>query len=72
MEYPAIRYSLNNMDNRSANNSVYMQTNSYEIIVIDKDPDSEIRDKVSKLPRVRFNRHYTSDNLNHYVFTLIY
>ena len=72
MKYPAIVYSRNTFDNRFANNSIYMQTPSYEIIVIDEDPDSEIVDRVSKLPLCSHNRHYKSDNLNHDVFTIFY
>lgn len=72
MNYPAIVYSINNIDNTFADDDVYMQYYSYKVIVIDKDPDSEIVKKVSKLPRCTFDRPYTSDNLNHDVFTLYY
>ena len=72
MSYPAIVYSLKNMKNNFANNSVYTQYTDYEIIVIDKDPDSEIVSKISKLPLCMFDRTYVSDNLNHTVFTLSY
>ena len=72
MSYPAIVYSRNDIRNDFANNDVYSQNRSYEVIVIDKNPDSEIVDRVSQLPMCRFDRHYTSDNLNHDVFTLYY
>ena len=72
MKYPAIVYFRSNIDNMSANNSVYMQSYFYELTVIDSDPDSEIVKQISKLPTCRFNRHFTSDNLNHDVFTLFY
>ena len=72
MQYPAIVYSRSDIDNAHANNSVYKQEYAYEIIVIDRNPDSEIVKKVSRLPRCRFNRHYPSDNLNHDVFTIYY
>lgn len=72
MQYPAIVYSRSDIDNAHANNSVYKQEYAYEITVIDRDPDSEIVKKVSRLPRCRFNRHYPSDNLNHDVFTIYY
>lgn len=72
MEYPAIVYSRNDIDNTFANNNVYTQKCAYEIVVIDEDPDSEIVVKISKLPYCRFNRHYTSENLNHDVFLLYY
>ena len=72
LKYPAIVYSLKAIDNSFAGNSVYRQSQSYEVTVIDSDPDSEIRDKVSTLPMCKFDRHFKSDNLNHYVFTLYY
>lgn len=72
MKYPAIVYSRSDIENTFANNLVYNQVYSYEITVIDRDPDSEIVHKVSKLPMIRFNRHFISDNLNHDVFTLSY
>ena len=72
MDYPAIVYARKTIDNSYANNSVYKQNYAYEITVIDKNPDSEIVNKVSKLPTCRFDRHFKSDNLNHDVFTLYY
>lgn len=72
MSYPAIVYSRKDIRNDFANNDVYSQNRSYEVIVIDKNPDSEIVDRVSRLPMCRFDRHYTSDNLNHDVFILFY
>lgn len=70
MEYPAIVYSRNNIENTFAENSVYKQDHQYQIIVIDKDPDSEIVAAISKLPMCQFVRHYEADNLNHDVFTI--
>ena len=72
IKYPAIIYSRNNIDNNFADDIVYMQNHTYQIIVIDANPDSEIINKISKLPMCRYDRHYTSDNLNHDVFTLYY
>lgn len=72
MKYPAIVYSRSNISNRHANDSVYMQSPAYEVMVIDKNPDSEIVNRLSKLPYCSFNRHYEHDNLNHDVFTLYF
>lgn len=68
IKYPAIRYSLQGIDNYSANNCVYGQIRSYQIIVIDEDPDSEIVDKISKLINFKFVNRYVSDNLYHTIF----
>lgn len=70
IQYPAIVYSRDSIDNDFADDSVYRQIHSYQIIVIDKDPDSEIVDKLSKLPTCKFRRHYKTDNLNHDIFII--
>lgn len=72
MKYPAIVYSRSNISNTFANDSVYKQSLAYAVTVIDEDPDSEIVEKVSRLPMCSFDRHFTSDNLNHDVFTIYY
>ena len=72
MQYPAIIYFRSNMDNRYANNSIYTTDVAYKVTVIDQNPDSEIVDKVSKLPKCSFNSRYVADNLNHDVFTIYY
>mgnify|MGYP003370725014 CR=1 FL=1 len=72
MKYPAIVYSRNRIDNEHADDGVYIQSPSYSVTVIDKNPDSEIVENISLLPRCRFDRHYISDNLNHDVFTIYY
>lgn len=72
MEYPAIVYSRSGINNRHANDKPYIQDTSYEITVIDYDPDSDVVDRISKLPYCRFNRHYVVSNLNHDTFTLYF
>lgn len=72
MKYPAIRYSLSNIENVNANDLPYKQSKTYEVILIDSDPDSQYVDQISQLQYCRFDRYYPADNLNHYVFTLYY
>lgn len=72
MKYPAIRYSLSNIENVNANDLPYKQSKTYEVILIDSDPDSQYVDRISQLQYCRFDRYYPADNLNHYVFTLYY
>lgn len=72
IKYPAIIYSREDIDNTYADNAVYFNKIGYQLTVVDRNPDSKIVDKVSKLPMCRFNRHYTSNNLNHDVFTIYY
>lgn len=72
MSYPAIVYRLDYIQNQSADNLVYSQDRRYQVIVIDKDPDSKISDEVSKLPQCVFDRSYNADNLNHFSYTIYY
>lgn len=72
MNYPAIVYSRDDIDNIHADNKVYMQTLAYQLTVIDENPDSEYVRKISQLPRCNFDRHYVSDNLNHDVFIIYF
>lgn len=72
MEYPAIVYRLDDIENLHADNGVYASKKRYSITLIDKNPDNANVDKIIALPTCRFDRHYRSDNLNHYVFTIYY
>lgn len=72
MSYPAIRYSLKDIEKRSANDTSYMKTRHYEITVIDTKPDHAVIDKILSLPMSDYDRHYVSDNLNHDILTLYY
>lgn len=70
MQYPAIRYSLKSIDPNHANDGLYIYTPCYEVILIDKNPNSEYFEKILYLPYCQFDRHYEADNLNHDVFTI--
>jgi hypothetical protein len=70
MKYPSIVYSLSNIDVRHANDEMYKSLNAYQVILIDKNPDTQFLAPILKLPYCSFDRFYTADNLNHWVFTL--
>lgn len=72
LSYPCIIYSINRIDTKHADNKPYLNTKSYTVTIIDKDPDSIIPDKFLNLPLCKFDRFFTSDNLNHWVFNLYY
>lgn len=72
INYPAIVYSRTDIDSIYANNKSYVNTNCYEIIVIDKRPNNEAIEKLLELPYCSFDRHYVSDNLHHDVLILYY
>lgn len=74
MQYPCIRYSISGMSKLNANDKVYLKTcNEYAITVIDTDPDSDISTRIlAHFPMSRFDRGYTSNNLNHHTLTVNY
>lgn len=72
MKYPCIVYKRDQAQTEFANNSPYKNTKRYSVTVIDKDPDSDIPDRVARLPMCTFNRFYTADDLNHDVYNLYF
>lgn len=70
MKYPAIRYSVNGLEKKSADDSAYLIEKSYKIVVIDTKPDNNIIDKLLRMPYCTHNSHYVKNNLFHDVFTL--
>lgn len=72
MQYPCIRYERAKADAKHADNKLYAYTKQYQVTVIDRNPDSDIPDKVAQLPLCEHDRFYTADNLNHDVFNLFF
>lgn len=72
MKYPAIRYKLSGDDVTYADNIHYLDGTTYQVMVIDADPDSEIAEAISKFPYCRLNASYAVENLNHFVYTIYY
>ena len=72
LNYPCIIYNLDRSEAHHADNKKYIHKNRYTITVIDKNPDSVIPGSVTDLDYCAFDRFFTSDNLNHYVFTLYF
>lgn len=73
LNYPCIIYKRGISSNTLfADDIPYHHQVRYEMTVIDSNPDSEILDRVSSLPMCAFERHYTSDNLNHDIYNIYY
>lgn len=72
MKYPAIVYLRSNERIIHADNIPYKRVKRYQITVITKDPDSDIPDKIGELSGASFNRFFTSEGLNHDVYTLYF
>jgi hypothetical protein len=72
MAYPCIVYQRDNAITDFADNIPYRYKKRYQVTVIDKNPDSDIPDKVAGLPMCTFYRFFVADNLNHDVYVLYF
>jgi hypothetical protein len=72
IQYPCIIYKRDSADTIFAGNRPYRIVKRYQVMVIAREPDSEIPDKIAALPMCTFDRFYTADKLNHDVFNLFF
>jgi hypothetical protein len=72
MKYPCIRYEIDDAEQQFAGNRPYLHTWRYQVMVIDPDPDSPIREALKGWPMIRFERHYVADDLHHFVFNVFF
>lgn len=72
MNYPCIKYDLRDAWARYADNIPYLTNLQWAITVIDEDPDSEIANIFFELAQCKFDRKYSANDLNHFVFTLYF
>ena len=73
MVYPCIVYNRSGKTREHANNDIYLQNQEYQVTVIDKNPDSNIADRIEEhFDYAAINQYYTVDNLNHVSINLTY
>jgi len=72
LQYPCIVYQRDYADTKFADNSPHRITRRYQVMVVDRDPDSAIPAKIAELPMSTFNRFFAADDLNHDVFTVFF
>lgn len=73
LKFPCIVYNLSTLMKLSADNKTYKLHDRYQVTYITKDPDDTlIEDLMYKFELISFSRHFTSDNLNHYIYDLYY
>lgn len=70
MQYNAIRYSLGVRQSTYADDRKYRNMNRYDLIVITRESDPEVVEKLLELPYCSMGTPYKADNLNHYPLTL--
>lgn len=72
MIYPCIRYNLSDENVLHADNNLYKHETRYQVTLIHPNPDNTERRQIINLPKCRFDRFFTKDDLNHYVYELYF
>lgn len=73
MEYPCVIYKLLSYDVKRADNIAYNIKKRYNVLVVDKDPETELPDKIMEaFNQCYFDRFYAADGLNHYSMSLYF
>ncbi len=73
MIYSCIRYELDEIDAEHADNRVYAKKKAYLVTYVTEDPDDDLSDEMfSEFQMIHFDRHYTADNLHHFVYKIYY
>lgn len=73
MKYPCVVYNKTPKQKQYASNGVYLKRQAYQITVIDKNPDSDIADRIEEyFDYCKVNNHAVVDNLHHIYLSLFY
>lgn len=72
MNYPCIKYNLTDPKVVHADNIPYLMDLRWTVTVIDEDPDSKIASRFFNMKRCSFDRSYSANDLNHFVFSLYF
>lgn len=72
IKYPCIIYDEARGRTFRADDKLYLYRKCYNLIFIDKNPDSTIPDAIRVLPLCDTGNPYVADNLYHWPFTIYY
>lgn len=72
MEYPCIVYKWDHSNTQFADNTPYRRAKRWQITHIDRDPDSDVPDKIAELPMCMHHRTFATRSLNHTVFDMFF
>ena len=72
LSYPCIIYERSTINTMRADNAAYINRVLYTVTLIGSDPESYFVKDLLKLPMCSYDRFFTSDGLNHDVFSLYY
>lgn len=72
LKYPCIVYERSSDNVIHGDNIPYNRRLRYTLTLIDKDSVSKYLEPLMNLPMCSYDRHFTSDDLNHDVFTIYF
>ncbi len=72
LSYPCIVVSESRHDNRYGDGIKYSKHKMYSLTIIDPDPLSDIPNLVNDLQYCEFERYYTVNGLNHWIYNIFY
>lgn len=72
IKYPCVIYELSDEWVNSADDIDYSEYDVYSLTLIDKNPETKFRKSIRNLEHCSFDRSFTSDGLNHFVYRLYF
>lgn len=72
LSYPCIVYERSSIQQIKADNRDYLRRVRYTVTLIGADPESSYVNDILDLPLCSYDRFFTSDGLNHDVFSIFY
>lgn len=69
MVYPCFIYKLDAVDEVYSSDKPYLYRDDFTVTYVTRDPEPEIVAGLKNLKQVGYDRHYTAENLHHYVFS---
>lgn len=73
LTYPCIIYGRDYIRSEKADNINYINSNRYQLTIIDRAPDNEVIEKIlNRFPMASYDRHFISDGLHHDTLTLYF
>lgn len=73
LKFPCIVYNLTSIQTMYANDNRYRNFRCYQVTYITSDPDTDMIDRfLDSIEYSSFDRCFTSDRLDHNIFTVYY
>lgn len=73
LKYPCFIYNLSSITPIYADDKTYKYHRRWQITYVTQKPDDDLIEiMLSRFKMITFDRHFTSDRLNHYIFNLYY